>query len=498
MDVDTQPSKPASPHVEPPSNPPKTRLNQTPPCDEDFVPDISRVNLNDVESQRYLTAVLNKCDAETRLNTPAPGRRDVYAFGGVVVKSDFLAIKTTGDYSIMDENECAAVKIVAGALEDMQLPQCYLKTNLAGRDILIQSRISGITLETAWPGLTKEQKLRYKSQARDIIRRIHQVKGDASKPSYFVKADVPRISHKLTQDEHDILFGDDEESNGFTAAHNNMVPSNIFVDNDKIVGVADWSRSGYFGYDRAKRVHSTLRCKMVANDEDDVPWHDLYDIPTEPLDDTKIKTEIPNPSLEAVPRAVTSEAPNGPTEFPTPRKVLDLKRGSMSRAGSSERSSPAPSTKGARKRATPATKKGSATRKSVPKKRRLNDGTSPDGLSRKSSGTPAPRGGKAGQKIKQGSMSIAGSPVPDGKGAGEAEDEVDDDDVEDPTQLFCICRKPDNHTWMIACDGTCDDWYHGKCVNIRQVDADLIDKYICKYLRHLSSYLQGHLFPRGW
>lgn len=49
----------------------------------------------------------------------------------------------------------------------------------------------------------------------------------------------------------------------------------------------------------------------------------------------------------------------------------------------------------------------------------------------------------------------------------------------DDGEVFCICRKGDNHTWMIACDGSCDEWYHGKCVNIREKDGDLIDKYIC-------------------
>jgi hypothetical protein len=49
----------------------------------------------------------------------------------------------------------------------------------------------------------------------------------------------------------------------------------------------------------------------------------------------------------------------------------------------------------------------------------------------------------------------------------------------DDGEVFCICRKGDNHTWMIACDGTCDEWYHGKCVNIKERDGELIDKYIC-------------------
>lgn len=58
----------------------------------------------------------------------------------------------------------------------------------------------------------------------------------------------------------------------------------------------------------------------------------------------------------------------------------------------------------------------------------------------------------------------------------------------DDGEVFCICRKGDNHTWMIACDGVCDEWYHGKCVNIRERDGDLIDKYICP--RCMKSDLQ--------
>ena len=32
---------------------------------------------------------------------------------------------------------------------------------------------------------------------------------------------------------------------------------------------------------------------------------------------------------------------------------------------------------------------------------------------------------------------------------------------------------------MIGCDGGCDDWYHGKCVQIEQEKEELIDRYIC-------------------
>lgn len=112
---------------------------------------------------------------------------------------------------------------------------------------------------------------------------------------------------------------------------------------------------------------------------------------------------------------------------------------------------------------------------------------------------------------KQGSASVAGSPAPESrtkrkKGAKkrkapkkaaakeeEHEEEEEEEASTDENELFCICRKPDNHTWMIACDGECDDWFHGKCVNIDPKDADLIDKYICESLS--SGFYSAAIMP---
>ena len=35
----------------------------------------------------------------------------------------------------------------------------------------------------------------------------------------------------------------------------------------------------------------------------------------------------------------------------------------------------------------------------------------------------------------------------------------------DPNKLWCICRKPRNNRFMIACD-ICHEWFHGSCVGI--------------------------------
>ncbi|KAE9985492.1 hypothetical protein BLS_007551 [Venturia inaequalis] len=88
--------------------------------------------------------------------------------------------------------------------------------------------------------------------------------------------------------------------------------------------------------------------------------------------------------------------------------------------------------------------------------------------------TPGLRGGAGGKKSA--SQTPAGSsPVPEFIEDGASEAGSDDSSGE----VFCLCRKGDNHTYMIACDGGCEDWFHGKCVDIREEDGDLIDKYIC-------------------
>ncbi|KAL9066455.1 MAG: hypothetical protein Q9157_007131, partial [Trypethelium eluteriae] len=73
------------------------------------------------------------------------------------------------------------------------------------------------------------------------------------------------------------------------------------------------------------------------------------------------------------------------------------------------------------------------------------------------------------------SASASASPA-----AGASDDDASDDAATtDDNERYCICRRPDNHTWMIACDGGCDDWFHGACVNIAEADGELIDTYIC-------------------
>lgn len=211
-----------------------------------------------------------------------------------------------------------------------------------------------------------------------------------------------------------------------------------------------------------------------------------------------VKTEPISSTLGDLPASDDIEnkfpAIYGASDYPTSRTVANLKNhGLSSRASSTDRSSPANSVKlpSNKKTGSAATKKGTA-KKPANKKRKVND-LDAESIDGSRSNTPASRTGKGSGK-KQSSVSIAGSPAPDDKKKRKKKPpkghvaEEDDEEYEDENEIFCICRRPDNHTWMIGCDGGCEDWFHGKCVNIDPRDADLIEKYICKLFTSFSRY----------
>ena len=89
----------------------------------------------------------------------------------------------------------------------------------------------------------------------------------------------------------------------------------------------------------------------------------------------------------------------------------------------------------------------------------------------RASGTPVPKKGKQESATPTRSSSVANP-------------EDDDDDGE--LELFCICRKPDDHTVMIGCDGPCEDWFHTRCVNMTNEKVALISKWYCKSTRRYT------------
>ncbi|KAB5560089.1 hypothetical protein GE09DRAFT_962291 [Coniochaeta sp. 2T2.1] len=69
---------------------------------------------------------------------------------------------------------------------------------------------------------------------------------------------------------------------------------------------------------------------------------------------------------------------------------------------------------------------------------------------------------------------VTRSSSPAGGSASGSEDESGSDQG-----IYCLCRGPDNHRFMIACD-RCEDWFHGDCIGMdKYTGENLVQRYIC-------------------
>ncbi|KAK3070994.1 COMPASS (complex proteins associated with Set1p) component [Teratosphaeriaceae sp. CCFEE 6253] len=197
----------------------------------------------------------------------------------------------------------------------------------------------------------------------------------------------------------------------------------------------------------------------------------------------------------ATPAAVDARRPSmqyTETTGQTPRVITALKQEHSVTMQSPLRESsvpmpstemPAPDTAPSRKRPAPSkTKKGTATlsKKAPPSKKRKVDP--------KRSSTPASRASKVPTLGTSTNTPATSSPARSPTAtssrdspayASASDDAADASDREADGDVYCVCRKPDNGTFMIGCDGSCEDWFHGKCVEIAERDKNLIDRYLC-------------------
>nr|OQO15723.1 hypothetical protein B0A51_18429 [Rachicladosporium sp. CCFEE 5018] len=128
-----------------------------------------------------------------------------------------------------------------------------------------------------------------------------------------------------------------------------------------------------------------------------------------------------------------------------------------------------------KKRPAPKKKGTAAAKKAPPAKRRKVEVSRSDTPSSRVSKSNFVTGSSKGTPANS-------SPAPSARSRSAGVDDDDDDEEEGSPvgdDMYCICRRPDTGTFMIGCDGTCDDWFHGKCVGIEERDKNLIDKYMC-------------------
>jgi COMPASS component SPP1 len=469
------------------------------PHPDDFNPHYKQWYQSDPKANAFWQDVAKKyCTSEHSLGIPGP--REAFAAGSVIIRVDHEIVDGAAAerYSCVNANELSAARKVEDALNEIgvAVPVIYFCGTIEGRNVTVESRIPGVSLDVAWRYLSAEKINVLKNQCRQILQQLESIDPPSDEPSYVCRGLNSQTPPSGTEKERSILFATKSEEEELALTHNDMVLENVIVKDDRVVGIAGWRQSGYFGQARAQKIHQSIRNLAPSGQADsDATWNDLYDVSYDSrksaplvrtLDTslTAVKSEPMSSTLDRFPASDDLETKSfgwDGNDQPTSKTLANLKNGPSSRASSSDRSSPANSVKPTNnKKASAATKKGTAKKPAAKKRKPNDDADSVDGRSN----TPASRTGKTPGR-KQDSVSVAGSPPPEkrkkkkpSRAALNPEDE--DDSFEDENTVFCICRRPDNHTWMIGCDGDCDDWYHGKCVNIDPRDAELIDKYICE------------------
>ncbi|KAJ5953180.1 hypothetical protein N7454_000076 [Penicillium verhagenii] len=459
------------------------------PHPDEFTPHHKDWYQSGPDANTFWVEVVEKyCTPEHSLNTTGP--REAFAAGSVLIWVDREPAGAALErFSCVNANELSAARKVEESLRDVgvAVPIIYYCGTIEGRNVTVESRIPGVSLEVAGRYLTPKQITGFKNQCRQILQILAAIDPALNEPSYVCHGLNSQEPPADQEKEHTILFSEKTLKEELCFTHNDLVPGHIILKDDRVVGITGWRQSGYFGFERAKKVHRLLRNTGLPKPKGGkgATWSDLYNSDYDPSQGTPLvaSEDIPLPSVKIEPTGDDFETKSfggdGANDYPTSKTLANLRNGVNSRASSSDRSSPANSVK-------PSNKKAPPKKKPAAKKRKANDPDT-DSLDGRRSNTPASRTGKIPGK-NQDSVSIAGSPAPENKKKPkrrpkrQADAAAEDDEESDENAIFCICRRPDNHTWMIGCDGGCEDWFHGKCVDIESRDSELIDKYICKLL----------------
>lgn len=107
---------------------------------------------------------------------------------------------------------------------------------------------------------------------------------------------------------------------------------------------------------------------------------------------------------------------------------------------------------------------------------------------------PTAPGHIAASRSRSTSVIPAGSAEPDPERKSEEKEEEKEEAIDD--KLYCVCKtKYDEDRFMIACDryvlsschlldlvnllSRCDEWYHTTCVNMPDMEVELVDQFFC-------------------
>jgi len=125
----------------------------------------------------------------------------------------------------------------------------------------------------------------------------------------------------------------------------------------------------------------------------------------------------------------------------------------------------------------PVKKRGTAAPIKAPK-RGGKGGSSKKGAA-KSSASKAKKPKTEGASSQRTASQRGSSAAPASSSVNGGDDDGSDEESGSDQGIYCICRGPDNHRFMISCD-RCEDWFHGDCIGMdKYTGENLVQRYIC-------------------
>ncbi|KLU91007.1 hypothetical protein MAPG_09532 [Magnaporthiopsis poae ATCC 64411] len=261
---------------------------------DDFRPLPKHIGSTSPGSLAYWKEVIRRCTEAERIYPNDSGGRDVFALGGVIVKSSHLNEDRGRDYALADANEIAAIELARPALAELQIrvPEIYFAGKIDGHSVLVQERIPGVGLNVAWRYLSPDQKHSFKQQIRAVLRKLHEIQPgstDTKVPRSYVVPDPDPVANRGIQTlERDIIFTEHAGDPDVGLVHMDQSQSNCIVGRgDRIVAIVDWEMAGFFGWATAADVHRRIRSPRRENYanvnipeelmRDILYWNDIYE-----------------------------------------------------------------------------------------------------------------------------------------------------------------------------------------------------------------------------
>lgn len=219
------------------------------PRDDDFRPRYDHWHQSDPETTAYWEEIVRKSCVQGN-SLEVLGGRGAFATGSVVIRVDQESMDDTSTerYSYVNANELSSARKAEDALKDIgvAVPVLYFCGIVDGKNITIESRIPGVSLEVAWRYLTPDQIATLKQQCRKIVQRLAAADRALDGPSYVCSGLNSQSQSDISEQERNILFGEKGENEDLCLVHNDMVRSNIIVKDDQVVGILGWRQCGLF------------------------------------------------------------------------------------------------------------------------------------------------------------------------------------------------------------------------------------------------------------